>query len=338
MNILVTGGMGFIGSHFIRLLLRRHPDVSVVNLDKLTYAGSPENLEQDVTASSRYFFVQGDVTDSHIVHEVMTSGIGGGVDTVVHLAAETHVDRSIASPLVFAQTNLIGTTVLLEEALRQKVRCFLYVSTDEVYGDATGASHPSNELAPIRPSSPYAASKAAADLLVLSYARTYGLPVIVTRCTNNYGPNQFPEKLIPLTISRAWKDQFIPVYGDGLQQRDWLFVTDHCRALERALFLSNPGEVYNVASGLRYSNLEIIRHVLKIMGKSETMIQHVDDRAGHDRCYAVDAAKIKCVLGWVPMTDLDHGLEKTVAWYLAHPVWVEWCLERLHGTDNRKEE
>jgi dTDP-glucose 4,6-dehydratase len=316
LKILVTGGAGFIGSNFIRYFLGAHPDVEIINLDKLTYAGNPDNLAE--AASHRnYEFVLGDVCDTKLVEDLMRRG----PDVVVHFAAESHVDRSIMDALEFVRTNVQGTHTLVEAARRCRIERFVHISTDEVYGSLlTGES--AGEKSPLRPSSPYAASKAAADVIVLSYWKTYGFPAIITRCSNNYGPNQFPEKLIALMICNALEGKLLPVYGDGLNERDWIYVEDHCRALDAVLYRGRPGEVYNIASGNIVTNLEIVRHLLRIMDRPETLIEFVADRPGHDRRYCLDTQKITSGLGWRPSIGLAEGLRRTVKWYIQNPDWI----------------
>ena len=311
MKLLVTGGAGFIGSNFIRLLRRERPSFEVVNLDKLTYAGNFESLP-DAEG-----FVRGDICDAKRVEKLVQ-----GVDAVVNLAAESHVDRSILGPGVFVETNVGGTQVLLDCARLAGVRRFVQVSTDEVYG-SLGASGKFTEESALRPSSPYSASKAAADLLALSYAHTFGFDVVVTRCSNNYGPYQFPEKLIPLMIANALEGKHLPVYGDGMQVRDWIHVDDHCRALLAALEKGARGEVYNIGADNEWPNLRIVTRLLEILGKPRELIEHVKDRPGHDRRYAIDASKARRELGWAPRVDFAQGLESTVRWYVENRGWWE---------------
>lgn len=336
-SILVTGGAGFIGSNFIHYLLNSGRDFQIVNLDALTYAGNLENLE-NCAGDSRYHFIHGDVRDRTVLDRLFTEF---EIDTVVHFAAESHVDRSIADPQVFLTTNVLGTQALLDAAkafwklepdnnysrdYRNGVR-FLQVSTDEVYG-ALGTEGMFKEVTPLAPNSPYSASKASADLLALAYYKTYGLPVNITRCSNNYGPYQFPEKLIPLMICRAASDQPLPVYGDGLQIRDWLHVSDHCAAIEAVLEHGRAGEVYNVGGHSERTNLELVRLILQEMGKPESLISYVEDRPGHDRRYAIDHTKITSELGWKPACPFETGIKETIHWYLENQGWLKRVKER----------
>jgi len=314
MKVLVTGGAGFIGSNFIRYLLGRY-HYRVINLDLLTYAGNLDNLT-DVRDNPDYTFVRGNIADRQCLENIFSQGI----DAVVNFAAETHVDRSIADAGVFIRTNVAGTQVLLDAARKRNIQKFLQVSTDEVYG-SLGDSGYFTEETPLAPGSPYSASKAAADLLALAYHRTYGIPVSITRCSNNYGPYQFPEKLIPLMVTNALEDRPLPLYGDGLHVRDWLHVLDHCRALDLVLHQGRPGEIYNIGGNNERANIEIIRLILAELGKPESLITHVPDRPGHDRRYAIDATKIKEELGWQPECPFERGLKDTVAWYRANREW-----------------
>lgn len=320
-RILITGGCGFIGSWLIKHLLAQTPDVQIINLDLLTYAGNPDNLKE-IEADPRYRFVQGDICDSALVNRLMAD-----VDICVNVAAQTHVDRSISGPGVFIQTNVVGTQVLLEAARIHKIRKFIQVSTDEVYGSIEGTAK-FTETSPLEPSSPYSSSKAGADLIALSYWKTYGLPVCITRCTNNYGPNQYPEKLIPLFILNASDDQQVPVYGDGLNVRDWIHVKDHSAGVAQVIWDGKPGEVYNIGSGNEHNNLEITRLILKTLGKPESLIKYVEDRLGHDRRYALDCSKIQRELGWQAVIPFDTGMAETVQWYLEHPDWVLGVRQR----------
>ncbi len=320
MNLLVTGAAGFIGSNLVRLLLAERPGDRVVALDKLTYAGNLENLGG--LEGPRFRFVRGDICDGKLLAELWRAE---QIDAVLHLAAESHVDRSILAPAVFIDTNVRGTQVLLEAARELGCRRFVHVSTDEVYG-SLGPTGLFTEETPLAPSSPYSASKAGSDLLALAYARTYGLPVVVTRCSNNYGPYQFPEKLIPLMIANALRDQPLPVYGDGLNVRDWIHVDDHARGLLAALDRGAPGEVYNFGGASERQNLDIVKRVLAQLGKPESLIRFVKDRPGHDRRYAMDARKAKAKLGWAPRRTFEQGLEETVRWYVDHRGWWERIL------------
>jgi dTDP-glucose 4,6-dehydratase len=316
-RLIVTGGCGFIGSNFIRDQLARYPEQAIVNIDKLTYAGNLENLA-DVERDPRYRFERGDICDGSFVNSVIGSG---AVDAVVNFAAESHVDRSILDSGPFIQTNVIGTQVLLDACRKAKVRRYVQVSTDEVYGSLGPAGYFTEET-PLAANSPYAASKAAADLLVRSYAHTFGLPALITRCSNNYGPYQFPEKLLPLFITNLLHDEPVPVYGDGLNVRDWIHVRDHCTALERVWRAGEPGEVYNIGGRCERTNLELTHQLLEIMGKPRTLIRYVKDRPGHDRRYAIDCSKIERTLGWRPVVSFELGLRDTVHWYGAHADWV----------------
>jgi len=323
-TILVTGGMGFIGSNFIRHILTAHPAVrGVVNLDKLTYAGNPRNLT-DIAGNPRYAFVRGDICDEKVVADVLEAH---RVEAIVHFAAESHVDRSIQQADDFVRTNVQGTRVLLEAARTFKVGRFLHISTDEVYGSLP-ASGAFTEESPLLPNSPYAASKAGADVLARAYHVTYGLPVIITRTCNNYGPYQFPEKFIPLMIVNALREEPLPIYGDGLYVREWLHVEDHCRALARILAAGQPGEVYNIGSGAERVNLDVAKAILALTGRPESLLRHVKDRLGHDRRYALEWSKVRTELGWTPSIPFAEGLRQTVAWYQRH---VEWWQEILSG-------
>ena len=318
MRILITGGAGFIGSNFIRFLLRDRPTIPVVNLDKLTYAGNLENLAglEDL-AGTNYRFVRGDIADSKILEEIWTRN---SIDTVINFAAESHVDRSIESAEDFIRTNINGTLILLEAARKRGVKRFLQISTDEVYG-SLGPTGKFVETTPLAPRSPYSASKASADLLSLAFFETYQLPVLITRCSNNYGPYQFPEKLIPLMISNALEDKPLPVYGDGLQVRDWIHVEDHCRALLRVLEKGKPGEVYNVGGDSEKPNIEIVKLILAALGKPESLIKYVADRPGHDRRYAIDFSRIERELGWRPRVNFAQGIKDTINWYVKNKSW-----------------
>ncbi len=312
MKILVTGGSGFIGSNFVRHVLATHPDHAVVNLDKLTYAGNPENL-RDVESDRRYRFVHGDICDAAAVRDAMA-----GADAVVHFAAESHVDRSNLGADEFLRTNVNGTFTLLDTARELKVGRFVQVSTDEVYGSiARGAAREGDAL---NPSNPYAASKAAGDLLARSYWTTHGLPVIITRSSNNFGPYQYPEKLTPLFITNAIEDRPLPLYGDGKNVRDWLYVLDNCEAIDLVLHRGRDGEIYNIGGGTEVENADLTRRILRLLGKPESLIQPVRDRPGHDRRYALDSSRIRD-LGWTPRHSFDAALEATVVWYRTQEAW-----------------
>jgi dTDP-glucose 4,6-dehydratase len=315
-NVLVTGGAGFIGSNFVHYFLDEHPDAKLVNFDKLTYAGNLGNLA-DVASNPRYAFVKGDICERADVEAAYKKY---AIDTVVHFAAESHVDRSILGAGVFITTNVLGTQVLLDVAKECGVERFVHVSTDEVYG-SLGAEGKFTESTPLHPNSPYAASKASSDMIALAYQHTFGLPVVVTRCSNNYGPYQFPEKLIPLMIANALENKPLPVYGEGLNVRDWLFVTDHCRAVDVVLCQGKPGEVYNIGGNNEWRNIDIVRLLLSKLGKPESLIAYVKDRPGHDLRYAIDATKTMQELGWRSSMTFEEGLSKTISWYLAHETW-----------------
>ena len=316
MKLLVTGGAGFIGSNFIRYLLSRR-GFQVVNFDLLTYAGNLQNLA-GLQAGDNYRFIRGDIAS----REQVAGALDPGIDAIVHFAAESHVDRSILDASAFVRTNVLGTQNLLETARRQGISRFIQVSTDEVYGSLPGGGK-FTEDSPLAPNSPYAASKAAADLLARAYHRTYGLAVVTTRCGNNYGPHQFPEKLIPLMVSNALDDEPLPLYGDGLYTRDWIHVLDHCRALEAILLEGRDGAVYNIGADGERTNLEVARRILGILGKSEDLISFVADRPAHDRRYAVDSSRLRLELGWSPRIRFEEGLDETVRWYRDHPQWVD---------------
>lgn len=316
MKLLVTGGAGFIGSNFIHFIHSEHQNWEVINLDKLTYAGNLKNLEG--LDGDHYHFVKGDIADPEVVNKL----IGEGPDVIVNFAAESHVDRSIDDPAPFIENNIKGTQVLLEAARRRGVKKFIQVSTDEVYG-SLGPNGIFRENSPVAPNSPYSASKASADLLCRAYFKTYRLPVIITRCSNNFGPRQFPEKFIPLTITNAIKNKPIPLYGDGLNVRDWLYVIDHCRALEAVILNGREGEVYNIGGGRELTNLELAGEILKQLGKPASLIRHVKDRPGHDRRYAVDSGKIQRELGWQPLHDFKRALQETIRWYVSNRAWWE---------------
>lgn len=331
-NILVTGGAGFIGSNFIHYLLGSYEDIFVVNLDLLTYAGNLDNLSQ-ICGDSRYCFVKGDIHDRALVEELFCKY---EFDTVVNFAAESHVDRSITNPDIFLTTNILGTQTLLDVAknhwkldpddkysyeFKEGVK-YLQVSTDEVYG-ALGATGMFTETTPLAPNSPYSASKASADFVVRAYNKTYGMPVNITRCSNNYGPYQFPEKLIPLMINNCLSGKSLPVYGDGMQIRDWLYVEDHCAAIATVLEKGRIGEVYNIGGNNEKANIDIVKLIIGSTGKSEELIVHVKDRPGHDRRYAIDNTKITTELGWAPKHSFETGMASTIDWYLRHGEWMD---------------
>ncbi|MFN3561049.1 MAG: dTDP-glucose 4,6-dehydratase [Chloroherpetonaceae bacterium] len=316
-TILVTGGAGFIGSNFVRYMLHTH-SYRIINLDKLTYAGNLENLA-DVESHPNYTFVKGDICDRLLIDKLFQDE---HIDSVVNFAAESHVDRSILGARVFVETNVLGTQTLLDAAKTHGVEKFLQVSTDEVYG-TLGETGYFTEETPLAPNSPYSASKAGADLLVRAYHETFKMPTLITRCSNNYGPYQFPEKLIPLMIANALNDKPLPVYGDGLNVRDWLYVEDHCRAIDTVLHKGKFGEVYNIGGHNEKRNIDIVKLILQKLGKPESLITFVKDRPGHDRRYAIDASKIERELGWRPQETFETGIEKTIQWYLEHRKWWE---------------
>jgi dTDP-glucose 4,6-dehydratase len=316
MKVLVTGGAGFIGSNFVRYMLSEHPQYEVVNADVLTYAGNLDNLK-DIEGSSRYRFVQADISDAAAMEET----VGEGFDAIVNFAAESHVDRSIADPGLFVRTNVNGTQVLLELARKYRLPKFVQVSTDEVYG-TLGTEGLFREDTPLAPNSPYSASKAAADLLVRAYSETYNLHVNITRCSNNYGPYQFPEKLIPVMITQAEQDRALPIYGDGQHVRDWLHVEDHCKAIDLVLHHGRKGEVYNIGGNNERTNFQVVSTILKELGKPESLIHYVEDRLGHDRRYAIDSTKIRRELGWHPQYDYESGIRQTIHWYMKHREWL----------------
>ena len=326
MKILVTGGAGFIGSAFVRLTIA-DTDWRVVNLDKLTYAGNLENLAP-VDGNPRYRFVHGDICDDALVDSIFREE---APDAVVHFAAESHVDRSILSPEPVIQTNLRGTFTLLEAARRNKLARFVHVSTDEVYGSLAAPLEATEEF-PLNPSSPYSASKAGSDLLARSYFITFKLPVLITRASNNYGPYHFPEKLIPLMIANAFEDQPLPVYGDGMQVRDWLYVEDHCRGIRAVLEKGRDGEIYNIGGNRSLPNLEVVRTILSLTGKPESLIRYVTDRPGHDRRYALSSEKLMRETSWAPAMDFETGLARTIEWYRANASWVS----RVRSGEYRK--
>ncbi|WP_319585076.1 dTDP-glucose 4,6-dehydratase [uncultured Pseudodesulfovibrio sp.] len=319
MKLLVTGGCGFIGTNFIRLMLASHPDWSILNLDKLTYAGNRLNLLDLEENEPRYDFVQGDICDRELVMDILT---GNGIDAVVNFAAESHVDRSINDPSPFVTTNVGGAQNLLECARQCGTGRFVHVSTDEVYG-TLGPSGKFTETTPLAPNSPYSASKAGADLMARAYFETYGFPVLITRCSNNYGPYQFPEKLIPLMYLNAKADKPLPVYGDGLNVRDWIYVDDHCRGVELTLTKGREGQAYNFGGNAEEANISVVKTLLSIVGKPESLITFVTDRPGHDKRYAMDYSLAAQELGFAPTLPFDQGLARTIAWYEANTTWLE---------------
>ncbi|WP_439742703.1 dTDP-glucose 4,6-dehydratase [Bacillus pseudomycoides] len=316
MNVLVTGGAGFIGSNFVRYFLKKYPDCRVINYDLLTYAGNLSSIK-DIEPLSNYTFIQGDIRDAEKIQAVMQDY---KIDSIVHFAAESHVDRSIQGPMQFYTTNIVGTAVLLEAAKTFGIQRFLHISTDEVYG-SLGETGYFTEETPVSPNSPYSASKASSDLIALSYFETYKLPVIVTRCSNNYGPYQYPEKLIPLMITNAMEDKELPVYGRGQNVRDWLHVFDHCTAIDLVLHNGRDGEIYNVGGNNEKRNIEIVEMILEKLGKSKNMISFVPDRLGHDWRYAIDSSKLQVELGWKPIYSFTEGLEDTIDWYRKNEQW-----------------
>jgi dTDP-glucose 4,6-dehydratase len=334
MRLFITGGAGFIGSNFIRHLLKTYSDYKIINFDKLTYAGNLDNL-RDVADKSNYTFVHGDICDRDTVDAVLP-----GADAIIHFAAESHVDRSIEHAMDFIETNVRGTQTLLDAARAAHVLRFCHISTDEVHGSCAAYEF-FTEASPIRPNSPYAASKAAAEHLVRAAHITFGMDTVMTRASNNYGPYQFPEKLIPLMIANALEGQSLPVYGDGLNVRDWLYVEDCCRAIDAVLHKGRSGEVYNIGSRAEKTNLDVVRAILKLLGKSESLITFVKDRLGHDRRYATDPTKIEHELGWHPQETFESGMEKTVRWYQTNTKWVNRArsgeyikyYERMYATD-----
>ena len=331
-TIMVTGGAGFIGSNFIKMMLEEYPTYRIINVDLLTYAGNLDNLS-DIIDNDNYIFIKADIRDRKKLNDIFSEY---EIDNIINFAAESHVDRSISEPEVFLTTNIIGTQALLDVAKKywkldpkdnysreyKKGVKFLQVSTDEVYG-SLGKEGFFEETSPIMPNSPYSASKTSADMIVRSYHETFGLPVNITRCSNNYGPYQFPEKLIPLIINNCLKGKALPVYGDGMQIRDWLHVADHCSAISTVLHKGEPGEVYNIGGNNEKANIEIVKLIIKVLGKSEDLIEYVQDRPGHDRRYAINNAKITSQLGWSPRYTFDEGMKETIEWYLSHKQWIE---------------
>lgn len=324
MKIIVTGGAGFIGGNFVYYELKNHPEDEIICLDKLTYAGNLETLSEAMK-NPRFKFIKGDIADRKFIYELFASE---KPDMIVNFAAESHVDRSIEDPEIFLQTNVMGTQVLMDACRKYGISRYHQVSTDEVYGDLP-LDRPDlffTEETPIHTSSPYSASKASADLLVLAYHRTYKLPVTITRCSNNYGPYHFPEKLIPLMIANALADKPLPVYGNGENVRDWLYVEDHCAAIDLVIRKGRVGEIYNIGGHNERTNLDVVKTILKQLGKPESLITFVKDRPGHDRRYAIDPTKIHSELGWLPQTGFDDGIKKTINWYLANKAWWQNIL------------
>jgi len=331
-TVLITGGAGFIGSNFVKMMLNKHPEYKIINVDALTYAGNLENLT-DIADNKNYFFIKTDIRDREAIEKIFKDN---EIDLVVNFAAESHVDRSIEDPEVFLTTNIMGTQVLLDTAKKHwKVNPedkysneykegvkFLQVSTDEVYG-ALGEAGMFVETMPLMPNSPYSASKASADMIVRSYSETFGMPVNITRCSNNYGAYQFPEKLIPLIINNCLCGKDLPVYGDGMQVRDWLHVSDHCEAIDTVLHKGTPGEVYNIGGNNEKANIEIVKLIISNLVKSEDLIKYVKDRPGHDRRYAIDNTKITTELGWKPAYTFEQGMNETIQWYLDNTGWIE---------------
>jgi dTDP-glucose 4,6-dehydratase len=316
-KLLVTGGAGFIGSNFVRMVLSEHPDCFIVNLDKLTYAGNLENLA-GLENHPNHKFVRGDICDGALIEDIIGEY---KIDVIINFAAESHVDRSITAPKVFIETNVTGTLTLLEAARDKKLERFIQISTDEVYG-SLGPEGKFTEQTPLSPNSPYSASKAAADHLVEAFGHTWGVKYNISRCSNNYGPYQFPEKLIPLMINNALNDKELPIYGDGLYVRDWLYVYDHCTAIWKVLAEAPPGEVYNIGGCNEKTNLEVIELILKRLKKPKSLIKHVKDRPGHDRRYAIEAKKIMTELHWRPSVTFEQGIQKTIDWYLENKKWL----------------
>ncbi|GGF92235.1 dTDP-glucose 4,6-dehydratase [Paenibacillus abyssi] len=317
MKVLITGGAGFIGSNFVLYMIKNYPDYQIINVDALTYAGNLENL-RSIEHHPNYRFVKADIADRTALEPLFAEGL----DAVINFAAESHVDRSILQPDIFVRTNILGTQTLLELSKQAGLKKFVQVSTDEVYG-TLGETGLFTEETPLAPNSPYSASKAGADLLVRAYHETFGLPVKITRCSNNYGPFQFPEKLIPLMIQNALQDKALPVYGDGLNVRDWLYVEDHCSAIDLVLHKGRDGEVYNVGGSNERNNIQVVQTILRELGKPETLITYVKDRLGHDRRYAIDADKIRRELGWSPKYVYESGMKETIQWYLNNKEWMD---------------
>ncbi len=333
MQLLITGGLGFIGSNLVRHLLNRYPTYSIINLDAVTYAGHHENLAE-FSRDPRYKFVKGEIQDAKLVDDIVSGKKFGRIDGIINLAAESHVDRSISNPAIFVETNVMGTQVLLEAAYRHGKTIakaegninefaikYLQVSTDEVYG-SLGPTGLFTEDTPIAPNSPYSASKASSDLLCRAYFHTFNFPAMITRCSNNYGPYQHPEKLIPLFITNLFNDKQVPVYGDGLNVRDWLHVEDHCRAIDAVFHKGQPGEVYNVGGNNERTNMQITKLIIKECGKDESSIKYVEDRLGHDRRYAIDSSKIQEQIGWTPLHTFETGIRETIEWYKNNQEWL----------------
>jgi dTDP-glucose 4,6-dehydratase len=318
MNLLITGGCGFIGSNFIRYELEKYSSVNIVNLDKLTYAGNLENLlDVQDKYKDRYTFVKGDILDAELVKQII---VENKIDIIINFAAESHVDRSIMDSSEFMRTNILGVQTLLEVVKQAGIKRFIQISTDEVYGDLPDSGYFTEET-PLAPNSPYAASKASADMLVGAYFHTYQLPVIITRCSNNYGPYQFPEKLIPLMIANALQSKTLPMYGDGTNVRDWIHVKDHCNAIDLVMQKGETGDIYNIGANNERTNIDIAKFILKRLKKQEALIKFVKDRLGHDRRYAINADKIKNKLGWKPVCDFEDGLKQTISWYVDNRAW-----------------
>jgi dTDP-glucose 4,6-dehydratase len=321
MKILVTGGAGFIGSNFIHYMIDKYSDYKIINLDSLTYCGNLENLKE-IENNPNYSFVKGDIVDEKLVDDIISQN---EIEYIINFAAESHVDRSIDNPRIFLESNIIGTQNLLEIAKKyhrdDKLKKYIQISTDEVYG-TLGESGYFTETTPLAPNSPYSASKAGADMIVRAYNETFNLPINITRCSNNYGPYQFPEKLIPLMINNTLNNKKLPVYGDGKNIRDWLHVYDHCTAIDLVLHNGEPGEIYNIGGNNEKQNIEIVKLILKYLNKPDTLIKYVDDRLGHDRRYAIDSTKIQEKLGWEPKYTFEVGIKETIEWYLANEIWL----------------
>ncbi|MBD3211390.1 MAG: dTDP-glucose 4,6-dehydratase [Candidatus Lokiarchaeota archaeon] len=325
-NVMVTGGMGFIGSNFIRYVLSSIPDFKVVNVDKLTYAGNPENLRDiEKEYENRYQFYRADICDFETIDKIISRH---HINYIINFAAESHVDRSIENPNIFCDTNISGTQTLLNLARKYEIEKFLQISTDEVYGSLNFDDPPFTESTLLSPNNPYSASKASADLLVKSYFKTYNLPINITRCSNNYGPYQFPEKMIPLMINNALSDKKLPVYGEGINIRDWIYVTDHCSAILKVLLNGKPGEVYNIGGDGEISNIELVKKILNLLDKPKSLITFVKDRPGHDLRYAINYSKINSELNWEPTIKLEEGLKLTVDWYLNNREWLQHVISR----------